>query len=103
MRRADNGRKLSKADAERLIDSVDTDGFVAVLSSCLATVLGEPTSSVENPGGSQFEPTQRWVALITRAASVGRWSQERVSSLSALEVTSLYELAAELNERRTLG
>ncbi len=106
MTETSNARKLSKADAERLIGSIDTEGFADALGSCLAIVLG--VSAVGASGDDHLaaagEPdvSHGWAALIDRAALVGGWSEERRANLTALDLDSLYDLATELNERRTL-
>jgi hypothetical protein len=104
------GRKLPKADAERLMGSIDTEGFVEALDSCLEIVLGPSPQSTEHQpsegdpkGGIQPDTTLRWAGLVARAAAVGGWNEERRSLVASMEVNALYDLASELNERRSLS
>ena len=107
MTQSNRARKLSKADAERLMGSIDTDTFLDTLGLCLAIVMGVESAPVPelDPVAAMGDsgPALRWAALIERAASLGQWSEERRSDVMALNVNSLCDLATELNERRSLA
>jgi hypothetical protein len=75
--------RLTKRDAEVLMDLVDRDP-IAVLTTMLGKVLDRP--------GAQWETLVRW----------GEFPADRAARLLAHDHHALYELAAELNELRTL-
>jgi hypothetical protein len=75
--------RLTKHDAEALLDLVDTEP-VGVLSRMLRKVLDAPQAS--------------WDELVARLP----FPAERRQALLALDPDALYDLAAELNERREL-
>ncbi len=75
--------RLTKHDAEALMDLVDTEP-VGVLSRMLAKVLDAPDAS--------------WEALVAALP----FPRERRQALLAKDPDALYDLAAELNERRQL-
>lgn len=75
--------RLKKAHAERLLSGYDSDP-IAALTAALRVVLEMPDAS--------------WVALI----AVAPIDATRRQLLLATDETALDQLAAELNERRTL-
>jgi len=75
--------RLNKYDAEALMDQVDTEP-VGVLTRMLQKVLDLPDAD--------------WPRLV-RAAPL---TEDRRAALLARDPDALYDLAAELNENRTL-
>ena len=75
--------RLTKRDAEVLMDAVDGDPL-AVMTQMLGKVLDRPGA--------------RWEALVAG----GGFPAERAARLLARDRNALYELAAELNELRGL-
>jgi hypothetical protein len=75
--------RLTKRDAEAMMDLVDRD-LLGVLTRMLGKVLDRP--------GAQ------WETLV----ALGGFTAERSALLLARDRSALYDLAAELNELRSL-
>jgi hypothetical protein len=82
--------RLSKRDAEDLMDAIDDAVELRwELTRCLRVLCDAPT--VE------------WPELLDRAATIGGWKVPRQAALRAGDLRSLQELATELNEQRGLA
>lgn len=82
--------RLTKADAETLIDSIDTPLLGAALAIAVRKALG-----IDGFDGD-------WAALVRLAADRERWSPTRCWTLIEEQPDALADLATELSERRTL-
>lgn len=83
--------RLGKRAAEALTDALGgpDDELREALTEALRTVL-------------DAEHTTPWADLVRSAAAVAGWTDERVSGLLDQDPEHLWDLAAELNERRAL-
>jgi hypothetical protein len=103
---------LTKSQAARLVDEVagagdDIDANRRAVAVALASVLGADGSRRSAGDGAGDD---RWAGLVRCAASVGGWDDARVAVLLAAGgpsdgvavLEALWDLAAELNERRDL-
>ena len=88
MRQGSPGR-LKKRDVERLLEEIDVDPKAAV-ARALCVVLGLPIDT-------------DWLSLVDKAAQAGDWPPARREELRAGTGDALFDLAAELNERRTIA
>jgi hypothetical protein len=84
-------RKLSKHQAEILINAVDTDRLQSVLADTLQSLLGPPAAGIRD-----------WETLVRFAAERGAWAPGRAAEVRSCGNGALAELAAELNETRRL-
>lgn len=82
--------RLGKADAETLMEAIDSPLLVDALRGALSRVLAvEP-----------FEDD--WPALVRLAGQRAGWIDDRVTLLVGRDVLALTQLATELNELRDL-
>lgn len=83
--------RLRKADAEVLMDAVDTPLLLAAVAAALRRVL-----DVDG-----FDDD--WPALVRVAGELDGWPEGRCMALVLGDEAALADLAVELNERRSLG
>lgn len=83
------GVRLTKADAERLVTSIDTDAIFETVDRALRSLLRADDAS----------PHQ---TILLMASRVGGWSSDRLAALQSGDDTAFAVLATELAELRTL-
>jgi hypothetical protein len=81
--------RLTKADAELLLDNVDGSTLQSAVHWALLKVLG-------------LTPETDWKTAVVAAGTLGNWSESRVQALLSATVAAMQDLAIELNEDRTV-